>query len=125
MIIRLAKLNILIITLLAVSLPLFAAKKPLRIVSLSYSGKCVSADTVITVNLNKKITRGYSLIAITGKGVHNHPQIIKWPFRANSIKVLLPPRSVLKRKRHYSISIERRVPHKTLSNKKSFRVCRK
>ena len=125
MIIRLIKLNLLVLILLTISVPVFAAKKPLRIASLSYSGKCVRADTVITVNLNKKITRGFSVIAVSGKGLHNHPKIIKWPFRANSIKVLLPPRSVLKRNRRYSISIERRVPHKILSNKKSFRVCRR
>ena len=108
-----------------ISTPVLSAKKPLKIVSLSYNGKCVGADTIVTVNLNKKITRGFSIIAISRKNLHIHPKIMKWPFRSNSIKVLMPPRKVMKRNHRYSISIERRLPHKILSNKKSFRICRK
>ncbi len=115
----------LLFLLISISTSALATKTPLRIVSLSYKGKCVHADAIITVNLNKKITRGYSVMAINGKHLHNHPKIIKWPFRASSIKVLIPAHSVLKRQRRFTISVERRIKHKTLSNKKSFRVCRK
>ena len=115
----------LLLILVSISTSVLGAKTPLKIVSLSYNGKCVHADSIVTINLSKKITRGYSVIAISGKHFHHHPKIIKWPFRASSIKVLIPPRTLLKRHRHFTISIERRIKHKTLSNKKSFRICRR
>lgn len=113
-----------ILLIASISTSTVAAKIPLQIVSLSYHGKCVTADSIVTINLNKKIIRGYSVIAISGKHLHHHPKIIKWPFRSSSIKILIPQRSVLTNHRRFKISIERRLKHKTLSNKKSFRVCR-
>ena len=123
---RFSRLTPLVAILMLVSSPLFAAKKPLRIVSVSYSGKCIRPNSLITINLNKKIFRGYSIIAVTdSNNLHIHPKIVKWRFRANSIKVQLPGAGQLKRGKSYRISIERRVkvPHTTLSNKKLFKTC--
>ncbi len=102
----------------------FAAdKNPLKIVNISHQGKCVKKNGIIILTLNKKITRAFNRVSITGKKVHFHPKIKKWGMRSDTISVVVPGGPSLRKGKTYGVMIEKRVPHKKVSNRKQIRVC--
>jgi len=98
-------------------------KAPLRILKITYQGKCVKKGGVIIVKLNKKITRAFNRVTITGKKVHFHTSIKKWGFKSDEILVEVPEGPSLRKGKRYGVVIEKRLPHKVVSNRKKIRMC--
>ena len=58
-----------------------------------------------------------------GKKIHHHAKVVKWGLRSSAIHVKVPKGKMFKEGQKVRVMIERRVPHKQISNKRSFKIC--
>ena len=104
---------------------LFAADKNLfKIVKLVNKKDCVEKGKTLIIVLDKKITRGINQVAIIGgKKTHHHPKVKEWGLRSSAIHVEIPKGKVFREGQKLGVVIERRAPHKIVSNRKNFKIC--